>query len=388
MGRLPEISPDRVLALTQDLVAINSVNPDLVPGGAGEREAARYVAEFFERAGLETILDEVRPGRPNVVARVRGRRPGPTLLVVGHLDTVGVESMTAPFARRFENGRIYGRGAQDIKSGVAAMMAAAEALSKTGLDRGECIFAGVIDEEYASIGTEHLVRKVAADAAVVLEPTDLEIVVAHKGFVWSEIRTHGRAAHGSRPAEGEDAIRRMGYVLTELDRLEARLRTRPAHPRLGHGSLHASIIQGGQEWSSYPALCRLQVERRTLPGETSDDVSRELKEVIAAASRAVPGLRADVEESFAREAYEIAEDAPIVRIAGEAARAVTGRARLGGMTGWTDTAILAQAGIPGVVFGPGGQGLHSVEEWVPLADVVACAQVLVLIALGFIEAKK
>jgi acetylornithine deacetylase len=259
---------DTVHRLLRDLVAIDSVNPTLVAGAAGEAAMARRLVAEFETMRVPVEVQEVAPGRPNVVATLEGRAPGRSLMLCGHIDTVGVAGMGTPFTPVERDGRLYGRGAQDMKSGVSAMVDAVRAVAESGgLTAGRIIVACVVDEEHSSIGADALVTRWRADAGVVTEPTDLDIAVAHKGFEWSEVETIGRAAHGSRPAEGIDAIRHMGRVLVELDALDRALQAGRRHARLGTASLHASTIGGGQELSSYPDRCTLQVERRTLPGE-------------------------------------------------------------------------------------------------------------------------
>ena len=254
-----------VVELTSQLVAIESINPELGVGGSGETELARFVAEWCERAGLETTLSEAAPGRPNVVAIARGTGGGRSLMLNAHMDTVGLAGMTDPLVAKAEDGRLYGRGAYDMKGSLAACMLAAAAVKRRGL-RGDVIVTAVSDEEVASVGTEAIAASLRADAAIVTEPTELEVAVAHRGFVHLEIETIGRAAHGSRPHLGIDAIAKMGRVLTGIDELDRRLRANPTHPYVGSGSLHASLVEGGQEYSSYPARCVLQAERRTIPG--------------------------------------------------------------------------------------------------------------------------
>src|SRR2546425_795607 len=244
---------DPVIRLLRDLVAINSVNPTLVPGAPGEAEIADAVAAAMRGFGLDVQTQPVAPGRPNTIGVLEGRRPGRTLMFCGHVDTVGVSGMNEPFAPSEKDGRLYGRGAQDMKSGVAAMIDAARVLAESGgLESGRLIIAAVVDEEHSSIGADALIADWTADAAVVTEPTSLEIAVGHKGFAWIDVEVHGKAAHGSRPADGQDAILRMGRVLHHLEALDRDLQARRAHALLGTGSLHASIIDGGHELSSYP----------------------------------------------------------------------------------------------------------------------------------------
>ncbi len=241
------------IPVLQDLVSVNSINPSLVPGAPGEGAVGEVAADAMRKAGLDVVFQEAAPGRRNVIGVLDAPTPGPAVMFCGHIDTVGVDGMTDPFVPRVEGGRLYARGAQDMKGGVAAMIAAAGAMASTW-KRGRLIVAAVVDEEYMSIGAEALVREWRADAAIVTEPTDLQMAVGHKGFAWVEVVTRGRAAHGSRPAEGRDAIARMGRVLVLLEARDRELRARPPSPYQGTGSMHASIITGGRELSSYPDL--------------------------------------------------------------------------------------------------------------------------------------
>lgn len=363
------------IPLLADLVAVNSVNPSLVAGAPGEAAAAAVAERAMRAAGLEVVLQEAAPGRPNVVGVLDGRESGPSMMFCGHIDTVGVEGMREPFSPRIDDGRLYGRGAQDMKAGVAAMIAAAGVLAKDWT-RGRLIVAAVVDEEHMSLGAEALVRDWHADMAIVTEPTDLRLAVGHKGFAWVEIVTHGRAAHGSRPDEGRDAIARMGRVLVALESRDRELQAQPAIAFQGTGSLHASIIRGGHELSSYPDRCTLQMERRTVSGEDADSVQREIDFLLAR-------LRSEDEQFQAAAAVQAYR--PAYRLdAGHAlpqavARTLSDTGLSGdptGMSFWTDAAILASAGIPSVLFGPGGAGLHSAEEYVHVKDVSVCRDVL------------
>ncbi len=375
------LQADPTVRLLEDLISIDSVNPSLVPGAHGEAEIARRIAAECVAAGLTVDVTEVASGRPNVVGVLEGRAPGPTLMFCGHIDTVGVAGMEAPFHPVHRDGCLYGRGAQDMKAGVAAMLGAARALAEGGgLPRGRLIVACVVDEEYASLGAEALVETWRADAAVVTEPTDLDVAIAHKGFQWIEIETRGRSAHGSRPDDGRDAILRMGRVLSRLESLDRRLRTRPAHPLLGRGSLHASTVAGGVELSRYPDRCRLQMERRTLPGDPPGIGLQEAEAILDRLRNDDWEFEGAARLMCDREPYEIdrAHALPISLV--RAATSVGCQARRVGMTYWSDAAILGAAGIPSVLFGPGGGGLHSTEEYVRVTDVCLCRDTLVALA--------
>ena len=371
---------DPAISLLRELVAIDSVNPTLVPGAAGEAQIAGAIATWLRTLGLDVTIQEAAAGRPNVIGILDGRAPGRSLMFCGHVDTVGVDGMAAPFDPVQRDGRLYGRGSQDMKGGVAAMLDAVRVLAGRGLSRGRVLVAAVVDEEYASIGADALVRDWTADAAVVTEPTDLQIGIGHKGFAWFEIETRGRAAHGSRPKEGIDAIMHMGHVLQSLAQLDQRLQMRPAHPIMGTPSLHASIISGGRELSVYPDRCVLQLERRTVSGESDDALNKEMAAVLESARRAEPSFDAASTLLFSRPPYELNGDHELPTSLARAAAAAGRPSSLTGMSFWTDAAILAAAGIPSVLFGPGGAGLHSVEEFVLVEDVIRCRDALVGLA--------
>ena len=372
-----------VAELAAQLVAIESINPDVVPGGSGEAAVARFVADWCERAGLETTLSETAPGRPNVVAVARGSGGGRSLILNAHMDTVGVAGMTDPFVPRLEGGRLYGRGSYDMKGSLAACMLATVAAKERGLG-GDVILTAVCDEEFASVGTEAVAAGVRADAAIVTEPTELQIAVAHRGFVALEVEVFGRAAHGSRPHLGIDAIAKMGRVLVGIEELDTRLRSNPTHPFVGSGSVHASLIEGGQEFSSYPARCLLQAERRTIPGESVELVERELREIVARAGEGDPDFSAEVRAPISRNPFEVAVDEAIVEAVRRHGASVLGSTpETVGVSFWADSALLADAGIPTVLFGPIGEGAHAETEWVDVDSLERCAEIYVAVAKEF-----
>ena len=370
------ITSQELTALTADLVAIDSTNPDLVPGGAGETEVAEFVAGWLRRAGLAVEVHELAPRRANVVAIAPGSGGGRSLMLNAHMDVVGAGGMDEPWTPRVEGDRLYGRGAYDMKASLAAIMLAGREAAGLGL-RGDVIVTAVADEEYASIGVQDVVGRMRADAAIVTEPTGLDLCIAHKGFVWLEVETQGVAAHGSRPDEGVDAIAKMGPVLVGLAALDGELRVRVGHPLLGPGSIHASLIAGGQELSTYPDCCRLSIERRTIPGETIGEVEAEIAAILERAAAADPTFRAEQRTLLVREPFGIAPEEPIVRLAQRHVARVLGREpALTGLAGWLDSSFLAAAGIPTVVFGPDGAGLHSDLEWVDLPSATRTAEAL------------
>jgi acetylornithine deacetylase len=376
------------LSILKSLVEIESVNPTLVPGGAGERRIAEHLLSVFRVEGIAANLEEVSPGRFNVVARVRGANPGPRLLLNGHLDTVSVDGMAAPFKPVEKDGKIFGRGALDMKAGVAAATAALIAIQQQRQSyRGEVVLAAVADEEDLSLGTQHFLKNWPAecpfDFALVTEPTNLKVCSAHKGFAWLEVSTQGVAAHGSRPQEGVDAIRAMGKVLQELEKMDEQLQAGPAHALLGRGSLHASLIAGGREWSSYPDHCVLKYERRTVPGESDSLVEGELNAILTKLRQSDSRFQGQGRSVFSRAPLEADRGQPSMRRFFDVAQScLPEQVAWGAASFWTDAALLSEAGIPAAVFGPRGEGLHSLEEYVVADDVVACAEIIYRFVMG------
>lgn len=365
------------IALARALVEIDSRNPTLAPDSPGEGGIALALAHVLDEWGFAVDLMDSVPGRPNVIARI-GPADAPALMLNGHLDVVGVEGMVhAPFAADQKDGRIYGRGSADMKGGLAAMCAAA-ALGATSSSARQIIIAAVVDEEYESLGMRALLASgVRAEAAIVTEPTRLAICPAHRGFVWFDIEFAGRAAHGSRYDLGVDAILHAGLLLAELDTLEKTRESGPSHPLLGRGSLHASKIRGGVGMSTYPEVCYLAVERRTLPGESPEKAMREITDAAARINRRRPEFNARVTLNTAQLPSDVALDAPIVeRLRGSLEREGL-PVRIEGLSAWTDAALLNEAGIPAICFGPGDIALaHAAEEFVPVDEVERATRVL------------
>lgn len=374
------------VTMTQQLVRTPSVNPVLEDGGAGEGRIADLVAGWLRGWGYRPVIGEVAPGRLNVVARRgRGGGSGPSLLLNGHLDTVGVAGMAAPYSGTIRRGRVFGRGSADMKSGVACVLAAAAELADEEIP-GELVVALTADEEHASLGMEALVASgVVADAAIVCEPTGLAIMPAHKGFLWMDVFVEGRAAHGSRPDAGVDAITHMGHVLVAFEEESRRLARETDHPLLGAASLHAGTIKGGSAPSVYPDRCHLVVERRTLPGETAEGVMDEARMVLAAARKRCPGLQARVEAGLYRAATEVPVSSALVAGLRGACRRTGLPGVVEGMTAWVDACLLNESGTPAVCFGPGSIAqAHAAEEWVPVSEIEACSRILTDFARRFL----
>jgi len=376
------IAPGDARALARALVRIDSRNPSLAPDGPGESACVATLREVLDAWGFRTEVHDAVPGRPNLLARVGAARGGRTLMLSGHLDVVGVEGMThAPFDGTERDGRLYGRGAADMKGGIGAMCAAAWQAAREVLT-GEIVLAVTADEEYESIGTRAMLdRGVRADAAIVGEPTCLDVMPAHRGFVWIEIVVSGRAAHGSRWDLGVDAIRHAGLLLAELDRVDAEELPARTHALLGRASLHASTIEGGIGMSTYPDRCVLRIERRTLPGETGEDAVAEVRRACASVRARRPAFASEVSLLMAQGPSDVAAGAPVVRALGDALREQGEAVRLSGMSAWTDAALLNAAGIPAICFGPGDISLaHAAEEYIPLPEIDRATSVLATLA--------
>jgi acetylornithine deacetylase len=373
------------VSIAQLLVAIPSVNPSLAAGGTGEQRIAEVTADLLREWGFEVETFDVAPRRPNVVARLAGSG-ATTLLLNGHLDTVGVEGMTIPpFAAQILGSRLVGRGACDMKGGVAALLAAARRLVRSGSSPNLIVLL-TADEEHASLGMAAAVSRVSADLAVVCEPTGLAVMPAHKGFVWVTATFEGRAAHGSLPEEGIDAIRHAALFVSELDRYSARLTSRDRHALLGHGSIHTGTITGGTAPSVYPDRCEVQLECRTMPGTSPESVLAELTEILDAVRTREPGLRATLEVTLARPGTEVEANARVVTGLLAASRTHGLRTELRGMSAWVDAAFLNEAGTPAVCFGPGSTAqAHTADEWIEVSEIRACTDVLETFARSLVR---
>lgn len=367
----------QVTELLKDLVRIDSSNPDLVPGAAGESAIADFTARWLTDRGFACTRLEAIPGRPSILAVAAGTGGGRSLMLNGHLDTVSLASYSGDALDPVErDGCIFGRGAYDMKSGIAAIMTAAASAAQQP-HRGDIVVALVADEEYGSAGTEELLRHATADSAIVVEPSGLDIVTAHRGFVWAEVTIYGVAAHGSRPDLGVDAITKAGSFLTGIADLQTRLWAGDRHPILGTGNIHASTIAGGEELSSYPASCTIRLERRTVPPEDALSVERELRQILERIADTDPQFRFEMAVTFERQPFSAAVDSPIKAVLQAATRHVLGDAAAErGEPFWTDCALLAEAGIDTALYGVDGGGAHADNEWVTIASLRQVARVL------------
>jgi len=367
---------EQIVAILRELVAINSINATL-SGGPGEMEIAAFIKNRLSRFGLEAHVQNVSNERANVVALVRGASPGPPVLLNGHIDTVGVEGMPSPFTLRQEDDRLYGRGTYDMKGSVAVMLALAGFWARHPPERDVWLTFSC-DEEDRSLGTEFLVNRwlptlpALPGGAIFLEPTEERIGVAHKGFTWFEVEVQGKAAHGSRPEQGVDAIIPLRAALEELERIGSELRSRPPDPLLGQASLHGGKIEGGTELSVVPAHARLQWERRTLPDEKPEMVDAERGRVAHAVEQLPGGHAVKSRKIFTRPPYRTPNGADILMRVQEASLG----SEAVGLSFWADSALMGLAGVPSVLFGPVGHGAHAIDEWVSRKSLINVYEVL------------
>jgi len=369
----------------QKLVQINSVNPGLDPDGPGEEEIADFICDTLRDLEIPFEKDTLAPGRVNVTARIKGSGGGKSLMLNAHTDTVGVEGMDDPFSGKIEGNRLYGRGSYDMKGSIAAILGAAKALKDNGIKlKGDLILSFVADEEHESIGAQALVKNATADAAIVTEPTDLNLCLAHRGFGVFKISTEGKTAHGGRHKHGIDANMHMGLVLAELHKLSQRLPEENTHPLCGQASLHVPLISGGRSLFVYSNSCTIHAERRTIPGETLEQVTAEFQSVIDQLSSKHPSFRATLETEIWRSPYEVDPSCAIVSATKKAATDSLGKVpEIIGHTWWEDSAIFGEAGIETVILGPAGGGIHEDVEWAELDSVHLLGEILYRMAFDF-----
>jgi acetylornithine deacetylase/succinyl-diaminopimelate desuccinylase-like protein len=367
-----DASPDEPVRLLGDLVQIESVTPWLVPGGSGEAAIVGYLASYLENLGIDFEIDEIEPGRLNLVATVSGPRSGPTLCLNAHADTVGYDNWRAEALHpRRDGDRLYGLGAADDKAGCAAMLLTLKSLAANPPAAGTLLAAFVADEEALSIGTEKLVQRPGIDAAIVIEPHGLdEVVVAHQGFGWIDVITHGVAAHGSAPEQGVDSIAHMSQVIAALRALDAEAYGPTAGSPCGKTVFHTSTISGGTDYATYPTQTTLGIEIGTQPGEHLADRVAEIEKIFADLAAADGTFRGDLVVKLEREPFTSAGHEALLAALNGAFEQARGRAPAeAGLNAWTDAALLQSAGIPTVLIGPAGGNLHAPGEWVSVPEL-------------------
>lgn len=375
----PAINKNTLLNILQGLIQINSVNPGLSKNGKGEGEISKYIGNILSKMGLQVKSQKLGANRVNVIGILKGTGKGKTIMLNGHTDTVGISGMKIdPFEPTYKDGMVYGRGSIDMKGGLAGMIVAVDGIINSQIKlKGDVILTFVADEEDRSVGMENIATKYTADAAIVCEPTNMEIGIAHKGFAWIKIEVFGKAAHGSEPSEGVDAIIKAGKVLCEIEEFGKNILLKREHPLLGAPSIHASIIEGGKEISTYPDYCKIELERRSIPGETRETISNELNSILENIKSRDKEFQYKADIFYDRPPHEVSRDEPIVKALMAAYKTVLGEEpRISGLSYWTDAAILRNAGIPSVLFGPSGKGLHAAIEYVDFDSLIQHATVL------------
>lgn len=371
------INTNYITETLQKLVQINSVNPGLDEHGPGELEIGTYIAERLQEMGIEPIVDEPAPGRLNVTGVIKGNGTGRSLMLNAHMDTVGVKGMAEPFSGRIQDGKLYGRGSYDMKGSIAAILGAAKAVREAGRTlNGDLVLSFVADEEYESFGAEALVKKIRTDDCIVAEPTDLKLCTAHRGFGIWKIISKGKTAHGGNHHLGVDANANMGLLMAELYRWSERLQKNKVHPLCGAASMHLPLVNGGRSLFVYSHECEIHVERRTLPGESREEIEIEIEKLLDELKKNYPGFEASLELVIWRSPYEIEANRPIVmRVADVLEKVTEDQPKLIGHTWWEDSAIFGDAGIETVVLGPKGGGIHEDVEWVEMESVAELARV-------------
>lgn len=375
------VSTEEVVELISDLVRIDSVTPWLVESGAGERGVADYFSAWVADLPVEVRIDEIEPGRLNFIATLRGSGGGPLLCLNAHADTVGFAGWPdEALVPRLEGDRLYGLGASDDKGCCAVALLTLRHLAVAARRlRGDLMIALVADEEGVSLGTERLVTTTRPDLAIVLEADALpRVVVEHQGFGWLDVVVNGRAAHGSAPETGVDAIVGLAEVITRLGAwARGQLAVTPT-PRNGHTVFHTGTVRGGTDYATYPSQAIVGVEIGTQPGETLADRVAEIEAIIAEVAATMPGLSGEVRVRLDREPFRAEGHETMLAALQRAARL-----RLDtpleevGLNAWTDAALMQAAGTPTVMLGPLGGNFHSPHEWVSISEVVATVDLLV-----------
>lgn len=370
--------------ILRDMVAINSINPSLDDSGPGEEELGSYIFNILQSLNIDAQMDELAPGRVNVIGKIKGSGGGRSLMLNAHMDTVGVDGMSEPFNPRISKGKLYGRGACDMKGSIAAILTTAKALVENNVKlKGDLVLSFVADEEHESMGAYALVEQVKTDAVIVTEPSDLQICLAHRGFGVFAITTLGMAAHGGSHS-GVDANIKMGLLLAELDEFNQQLKNRKPHPLCGTASLHVPLIDGGQSLFIYSDQCNIMLERRTVPGETRAKVEKELQRMLADITKSDFHFQAIMETVLWRNPYQLSAVAPIVNELTRSAKGVSGfKNGFIGHQWWEDSAVFGEAGMDAVVFGPVGGKLHSDGEWVDLDSVTQLSEILYRVSKNF-----
>ncbi len=382
------VTAKQVNELLGAMVRIESVTPWLIPTGSGEAKVAAFIANWLDGTGAEIEIVEVEPGRPNVLARLRGTGGGPTLCLNAHSDTVGYEGWPDDALEpRVDGDRMYGLGAADDKGGCAAAMLVLRSLAESGARlRGDLLVACVADEEGISIGSEHLTRRGGIDAAIVIEPQPThELVIEHQGFGWIDVITYGVAAHGCEPDVAVDAIVHLAEVITRLHRLDRKVFQRQPSLLNGRTVFHTGTVTGGTDYATYPSFAKVGIEVGTQPGEHLSDRVAEIEDIFVEVARNEPGFSGEVDIRLNREPFVARGQEALQDVVVKAMTTVLGREpKITGMNGWTDAALLQAAGIPTLLMGATGGNYHTAGEWASISELVRLCDILEQTARHFL----
>ncbi|MEC7866349.1 MAG: M20 family metallopeptidase [Candidatus Poribacteria bacterium] len=387
MSRSWHRADDEILSVLQDVVAIESINPDLPGGKDGELRMMEYISGFFANIGIPYETHEILPARHNIIATLDGEDPNRVLLFECHMDTVSVDIMTIPpFTPDIRNGLLYGRGACDTKAGGVAMMMAMKRLKEEGFTPPCTIkYAGVVDEEHLFRGASHLASIIGAEAVVVSEPTELEIVRTHKGLARFRIIVKGTAAHSSKPHLGINAITKMARLICAIEDEIVPIYNTNTHPLVGSPTLNIGVISGGAQINFVPDQCVIEIDRRTIPGENPIETIEIFQQVLSREQDSDPDLDVILEEPFLLdEAMETSVDSRIVQIGVAACQTILGKTTTSGVPYGTDASKFTAVGIPAIVLGPGSiDQAHAAVEWVECRQVLQAVDIYQQIMMNF-----
>lgn len=372
-------STSEVLSMLQDVVHIDSVNPELPGGGRGEGGMVDYIEQFFTALEIPCERRLVMEGRPNILATLEGRDPSRMLLFECHMDTASTEIMTIPpHEPHLRDGLLYGRGSCDTKAGGVAMMLAMKQLKEANIKPPlSIVYAGAMDEEHLMRGSQALAVELSPEAIVVAEPTDLEVICAHKGVVRFHLTVQGKAAHSSKPYLGVNAISKMARLLIQIETLLNDSYRQREHPLIGSPTYSVGTIEGGAQVNFVPDQCRVAIDCRTIPGDSSTSTIAEFQAIVDRAAAADPELEAAIDPPFFHCApVGTAEDAPITEAALAACRSVLGSGKTGGVPFATDGSAFSEKRVATIILGPGSiDQAHAAVEWVECAQVEKAVEV-------------
>jgi acetylornithine deacetylase/succinyl-diaminopimelate desuccinylase-like protein len=374
------IETQEVIDLVSQLVRIDSANPWLIEGAAGERKVADYISRWLVALGLDVWLDEVEPGRPNLVAVLRGKGGGKSLCLNAHLDTVGYALWRdAALTPRLDGDRLYGLGSADDKGHCAAGMLVMKSLITAHQElRGDVWLALTIDEEGTSSGTMAFVKQYHPNAVLVMEPFGMgNITITHQGFGWLDIIVEGKAAHGCAPEKGVDAIAHMAEVITRLHKIDQEKYAANPHPLNGKTVFHTGTIQGGTDYATYPDRCQLGIEIGTQPGETIQNRIDEIETVFSEIKAIDAKFKGEVQVNLARNPFLAQGHEALLEILSAEVGAELGQPPLlVGENAWGDAALFQEAGIPTLMTGAYGENFHAPQEWVSVSELVKLVNVV------------